>query len=236
MTRYIDVPPQQRPAMQSEANFVTETQQLLRQQVHVAVSDNAGFIADTMIWGASDVTFYHGTTAWAAYRIIRGGGFFPGVNGHTKKRRHYRGCFGSTFFDVAALRGDPTRHLAEDNIYTFASCPCTLELQASSAHLVRYHRHSKPLFVLPGQEGQVLPGIRVKVVWWNAMRVHNFACLTFLPDVRAVVRQRGGIKALCGGGRQWQDFQCCGKAIHNLWEPPVPGITSESEKVGKFWL
>ena len=118
MTRYMDLPPHQRPSMQSESWMQTETQHLLRQPVHVTLRNDAGFITDTMIQGASDVTFYHGTTAWAAHRIIRGGGFIPGLNGHTKNRRYYRGCFGSTFFDVAHFRGDPTRHLADDLIYT----------------------------------------------------------------------------------------------------------------------
>ena len=81
-----------------------------------------------------------------------------------------------------------------------------------------------------------MPGVRVKAVWWNARRVHNFACLTYVPEVRAAVRRRGGVMALCGGGRQRFDFPCCGRMIHTWWEAPEPGMSFAGEKVGKYWM
>jgi hypothetical protein len=157
-------------------------------------------------------TFYHGTTAFPAHEILLGGGFLAGPNGHTKGKTHYKGCFGSTLFTVAQLRGDPTRGLAEnpDHIYTFSNCPCVLELEAASATLKNFKRGCPYLIVVPGHEGRFMPGILLKAIHWNVRYVRNFRALKN-PAVRQAIRSRGGVfQACCGSFRQQQDFQSCG--------------------------
>ncbi len=226
------------PPVKYPNEFQPVMDHLLRQPLSITFpSPDDGFMAvDIEQQGGDSVVFYHGTTAAAALHIVKCGGFLPGINGHSKGKRHYKGCFGSTFFDVAYIRGDPMRHLAPDGIYTLASCPAVLELEATCASLVRYHRRLPHCFVLPGQPHQLLPGLRVRAVWWNARTVSNYLKLTFSREIRAAVARKGGIvEACCGGGRQLTDFQCCGKLVRSPWDR-ADGFSVEGVKVGKYYL
>lgn len=55
-----------------------------------AIDDAEQFKSDI---GGPSVIFFHGTTAECAMRIIDGGAFIPGENGHTKGKTHFKGCF-----------------------------------------------------------------------------------------------------------------------------------------------
>ena len=107
------------------------------------------------------VKFYHGTTALCAQKILMGGGFIAGPNGHRKAKIYFNGCFGSKHFRTAQVRGDPTRRLSEtpDQIYTSGDCPCVLELEASSASIKNYKRGCPHLLVVQGQPGCLMPGM-----------------------------------------------------------------------------
>jgi hypothetical protein len=156
------------------------------------------------------VTFYHGTTALVADLLMRSGGFIPGENGHTKGKTHFKGCFGSKFFDVAKCRGDQTRNMNEDMIYTFANCPIVLEVRANMALLRTYKRKRPDLVVVPGMPGLALPGLSVVAVHWNMRMVRNYMRF-HLPEARLEVTRRGGVfECCCGLGRQRLDFQSCG--------------------------
>ena len=156
------------------------------------------------------VTFYHGTTALVAWLLLSSGGFIPGPNGHSKGKKHFKGCFGSTDFDTAKCRGDQTRNLGDDGIYTFANCPVVLELKAEVAIIKNYKPGHPHLIVVPGETGALLPGVSVKVLHWNERFVANYKAL-YNPWVRAQIRQAGGVFQLCCElGRQRQDFQSCG--------------------------
>ena len=164
-------------------------------------------------YGGPSVTFYHGTIGYCAERIMNGGGFIAGENGHTKGKTHFKGCFGSKQFDEACYRSDPTRLIREDGIYDFASCPVVCEFTASHWQLRNFHRRNKQLVVLPGNEGALLPGLRLQAVYWNMRLVRNYLALQD-PALRADILRRGGVRdRLCGTGRQFQDFRTCGAVL-----------------------
>ena len=176
------------------------------------------------------VIFYHGTTTGVCFRILKCGAFIPGLNGHTKGKSHYKGCFGSTNFSVASFRGDQTRGLSleDDCIYTFSCCPVVLELEASCAHLKTYKSGRPELKVFPGRPGFFLAGIRLGAIHWNKRFVTNYRSLHD-PDIRRQIREHGGVfKVCCGGQRQVHDFQSCG-----AWSP-FPW--NDFEKLGKYYV
>ena len=166
------------------------------------------------VWGFDDPTetFYHGTTSYSAWRILQSGAFIPGPNGYTKCKKHFKGCFGSKLFEIAEMRGDQTRVIEDDGIYSFRSCPVVLELEATCAHLRRYkrgHKHTH-LVVLPGEPGSFLPGIVLKAVHWNVRFVRQYLAL-HNPQTRIKIQSQGGVfVSCCGEGRQRNDFQSCG--------------------------
>ena len=178
------------------------------------------------------VIFYHGTISECVDRIVKCGAFIPGENGHTKGKRHFKGCFGSMEFSVASFRGDPTRGLSlePDSIYTFSCCPAVLELQASYARLRNYKRKRPGLLVIPGTPGSFLPGLRLRAIHWNRRFVVNYVRLHD-PEIRRQITQLGGVfEVCCGGQRQATDFQSCG-----AWSP-CPWNDPEFLKLGKSYV
>ena len=218
------------PQPETSSKFMmSEAEQWFRQEVVMTPKDAAtgSFVFDN---DGPSQTFYHGTIAFCAYSIWAGGGFIPGENGHTKAKRHCKGCFGSSMFDTACRRGDQTRYIDSDGVYSFGSCPVTLELEAKCANLTRYHRHNSQVFVVEGKPGVVLPGVVIKAIWWNKRFVENYRKLTYDRALRAQVVQAGIYAAICGYGRQKEDFSSCGRVCNNPWSD------SEFEKVGKYYM
>ena len=170
---------------------------------------------------ASSVAFYHGTIAHCAHAIVSGGAFIPGPHGYSKGRRHYKGCFGSLSFWTASYRGDQTRWLEADGIYSFQSCPCVLELSAQHALLRNCSFFSiliSSCCRVPGIEGAALPGLQVKAIHWNMRFVCNYRKLHD-PQIRERIVDAGGILACCcGGHRQKHVFQSCGDCTFHPWE------------------
>ncbi len=238
INRFVDMPIECRPRVQYSARFESATAHLCRQEVDIQMaSTNEEFLDVDINMQGPTVVFYHGTILRAVMDIVKCGGFIPGLNGHTKGKTHYKGCFGSTFLDVAYYRGDPTRHLEDDGVYSLASCPAVLELEATCMSLVRYHRRLSHTYVLPGRPNQLLPGLRIRAVWWNAELVHNYIQLTWEPTIRAEACREGIVESCCGGRRQLQDFQCCGKLVQSPWcEKAGKDFVVVGEKVGKYFM
>ena len=179
-----------------------------RQSVNITMHDGTAAF-DSARDGAS-VIFYHGTIAKVAWLIIQSGAFIPGPNGHTRAKRHFRGCFGSVDFGTASFRGDMTRGNMPGGVYDFSCCPVVLELQASHANCRRYHKKNRELLVVAGVEGEYLPGILLRAVHWAPRFVKNYRAL-HSPSAREAIINAGGVfNACCGLGRQRQDFQSCG--------------------------
>ena len=156
-----------------------------------------------------DVTLFHGTIAKCALKIVDIG-FLPGPNGHVKNRKYYEGAFMSKGFSPACYRSDMTRHVQDDKVYSFESCPCVLEMRTSSALLVHYHKHNRDLCVLPGTRSKVLPGLRIEAVHFNTWFLQNYRQLEH-SELRAKIKARGGVlETICGGHRQLTDFSSCG--------------------------
>ena len=174
-----------------------------------------------------DLTLFHGTIAKSAHMITKIG-FLPGPNGHVKNRRYYEGAFMARQFYQACYRSDMTRHVREDDIYDFESCPCVLELRTSSMLVKNYHKHNPDLFVLPGARGRVLQGLRVDAVHFNRRFVQNYLSLHSV-DLRRQIVAHGGVEAVaCGGGRQFKDFCTCGAVSFNPWH--------DLKKLGRFYV
>jgi len=206
-----------------------DTREWCRQEVVMTPNDKGRFVDDA---DGPSQTFYHGTIAVCAYLIIQGGGFIPGENGHAKAKRCCKGCFGSSIFNIASCRGDQTRHLEDDDVYSFLSCPLTLELEAKCAHLTHYHQRNKQVFLVEGKPGVIVPGVKVKALWWNMRFVQNYRRLETDIELRASVISGGGVyEACCGYGRQRNDFQSCGRVCVNPWS-----CQSEFEKVGRSYM
>jgi len=105
-----------------------------------------------------------------------------------------------------------------------------LELEASMAKLVRYHRHRDDVFVLPGIEGQYLPGLRVKAIHWNRRFIRNYMALHDAQARKTIAEHGGVFEACCGGRRQVQDFQTCGAWSKQPWSD------SRFTKVGQYYM
>jgi hypothetical protein len=193
----------------------THKEEWFRQPVCITMHDGSHPFHDM---GSPSTTFYHGTTAGVAYLICKSGAFIPGNNGHTKGKTHFKGCFGSTQFQVAMFRGDQTRGLDNSGgVYDFTCCPVVLEFQALCAGIRRYHKYNPAMIVIPGQPGKYLPGLRLMAVHWNVRFVQNYRRLQD-SSVRCRIQQLGGVfSACCGGQRQQQDFQGCGAWTDNVY-------------------
>lgn len=244
-TRAIDMKPEDKPPTQWPATFKDAEEHLLRCCVHHRSSNPTDHFRNDVDLeservGVRSIVFFHGTIASAAYGIMKAGGFLPGSNGHTKGKRHYKGCFGSTNMDTAYYRGDPTRHLETDGVYSLASCPVILEFEASCMHIIRYNSRMRHCVCIPGLEGQLLPGLRLRAMWVNASIAHNYINLTWEPALRQEVIDCGGIvNACCGGHRQMLDFQSCGKIVRSPWLCPGSVMTPSTvigQKVGKYLM
>ena len=161
-----------------------------------------------------DVTGFHGTILKCAKSIVEIG-FLPGPGGHVKKGKYHEGAFMSKNCSPAFLRSDMTRHVLDDKIYSFESCPCVLEMRTSSALLVHYHKHNRDLCVLPGTRSKVLPGLRIEAVHFNTWFLQNYRQLEH-SELRAKIKARGGVlETICGGHRQLTDFSSCGAVSFN---------------------
>ena len=175
----------------------------------------------------NDMTLFHGTISKCAHKIIQVG-FLPGPNGHVKNKKYYQGAFMARDFSTACFRSDMTRHVREDRIYDFGSCPCVLEMRTSSALVKNYHKHNADLFVLPGCQGKLLQGLRIEAIHFNHRFVQNYRSLHH-PELRNQIKLHGGVTAcICGGGRQMNDFCSCGKVSFDPW--------SEFKKLGKYYV
>ena len=240
-TRAIDMRPEEYPPVRWPASFRDAEAHLLRQCVHQHPMNRNDVDLETGLVGVPSVVFYHGTILAAAHGIAKAGGFLPGENGHTKGKRHYKGCFGSTYMDTAYYRGDPTRYLEADGVYSLASCPVILELEASCLHIVRYNRRVNHCVCVPGLQGQVLGcDCGPFAIWVNAALAHNYISLTYQPALRKVVTDSGGIvKACCGGGRQMLDFPSCGRIVRSprCSNPEfMPASAVVGQKVGQYLM
>ena len=121
-----------------------------------------------------------------------------------------------------------TRHVLNDQIYDFGSCPCVVEMTTSEACLVKYHKRNQELFVLPGEQGTILTGLRIEAVHFNWRYVQNYRRL-HSEDLRQHIVARGGVlEVMCGGRRQMQDFSTCGAVSFNPW--------TEFVKVGRYYM
>lgn len=175
-------------------------------KIPVVHGNNIEYVEDAF---NDDVTLFHGTISKSAKKIVDIG-FLPGPNGKVKNRKYYEGAFMSKGFSPACYRSDMTRHVREDLIYEFESCPCVLEMRTSSALLVNYHKHNPDLFVLPGSRGKVLQGLRIEAIHFNTRFVQNYRAL-HSPELRAQIKAHGGVlETICGGLRQLKDFSTCG--------------------------
>lgn len=120
-------------------------------------------------------------------------------------------------FNQACYRSDMTRHVREDNIYDFESCPCVVEFRTCSALLTNYHKRNPELYVLPGAKGVLLQGLRVDAVHFNTRFVKNYHALHSL-DLRSKIYKAGGcLECMCGGRRQLSDFSTCGAVSFDPW-------------------
>ena len=174
-----------------------------------------------------DVTLFHGTIAKCALKIIEIG-FLPGPNGHVKNRRYYQGAFMAKEFNAACYRSDMTRHVQEDGIYDFQSCPCVLEIRTSSLLVKNYHKSNPDLFVLPGTRGIALKGMRLEAVHFNMRFVKNYVALHSLDLRRAITTNGGVLQTICGGHRQMNDYSTCGAVSSKPW--------IEFKKLGKSYV
>ena len=131
-------------------------------------------------------------------------------------------------FWTASFRSDMTRHVREDRIYDFESCPCVLEMRTSSTLVRNYYKHNGDLFVLLGCQGKLLQGLRIEAIHFNCRFVQTYRALR-CPELRHEIKLHGGVIAcICGGGRQMNDFCSWGKVSYNPW--------SEFEKLGVFYV
>ena len=148
---------------------------------------------------------YHGTTFYNLLGILSAGGFIPGENGHSKCKKYYTGAFGSSSLGEATMRADITRH--GNPIRAFAM-PVVLEMKACT--LVRYHKHSKSVFVVPGEVDKLHPGVRIAKVHFRWSLVQNFWRLSF-SDPERELQNRYGKEVLCGQGNP--TFSGCGQVM-----------------------
>lgn len=174
------------------------------------VAQVAGSVSEDFEWGVQEEdgfehTLYHGTTFYNLLGILSAGGFIPGENGHSKCRKHYKGAFGSSSLGEASMRADSSRHGTP--IRAFAM-PVVLEMKACT--LVRYHKNSKSVFVVPGETGKLHPGVRIAKVHFKWSLVQNFWRLG-LSDPERQLHAFYGVECLCGQGNP--GFNGCGKVM-----------------------
>lgn len=212
----------ERPPLDGVPVFLHE--QFLNEWLRIPMLHESEYVENAC---GDDLTLFHGTIAKSAHMITKIG-FLPGPNGHVKNRRYYEGAFMARQFYPACRRGDMTRHIREDGIYDFESCPCVLEMRTSSMLVKNYHKHNPDLYVLPGTRGTVLQGLRVDAVHFNRRFVQNYWALHSVELRRQIVARGGVVETVCGGGRQLKDFCTCGKVSFNPWV--------EFEKLGRSYV
>ena len=152
---------------------------------------------------------FHGTTFLSFLKILRSGGMIPGPNGHSFRRRHFKGVFSASSVAEAFERVDHEQGVDEQNVLHPCAMPVVLELECGE--LRRYHSSRRDLFVTPGSEGCVLPVAKIVRVHISLRRLENFWQLAEAGKVRRMGLVGGYGKVCCGQGNQ--SFTTCGMLL-----------------------